>query len=70
MYEQKLAAGDMDAIKVLRSVSPVAWRNVHLIGAFDFTPARSSVDIEALTARFSDPEFRRRSIKEEDDEGP
>ena len=70
VYEQKLAAGDMDAIKVLRGVSPVAWRNVHLIGAFVFTPARSSVDIEALAARFSNPEFWRRSMKEEDDERP
>ncbi|MEO7207271.1 MAG: hypothetical protein ABI145_10910 [Steroidobacteraceae bacterium] len=39
VYEQKLATGDMDAIKVLRGVSPVAWRNVQLIGAFDFTSA-------------------------------
>ena len=69
MYEQKLAAGDLEAIKILRGISPVAWRNVHLIGAFDFTPARSSVDIEALAARFNDPEFWRRSMQEEDDEG-
>ena len=63
MYKQKLAAGDMDAIEVLRGVPPVAWRNVHLSGAFDFTPARSSVDIEALAARFSDAEFWRRPMK-------
>lgn len=65
-----MAADDMDAIKILTGISPVAWRNVHLIGAFDFTPARSPFDIEALAARFSDPEFWRRSMREEDDEGP
>jgi hypothetical protein len=70
VYEQKQAAGDIDAIKILKGISPVAWRNVHLIGAFDFTPARSSIDIEALAARFSDPEFWRRSMREEEDEGP
>ena len=36
-----------------------------LIGAFDFTPARASVDIEAMAARFNDPEFWRRSMREE-----
>ena len=70
VYEQKVAAGDMDAIKILSGVSPVAWRNVHLIGAFDFTQAPSSVDIEAMAARFNDPEMWRRSMREEDDERP
>ena len=69
VYEQKLATGDLEAIKILKGISPVAWRNVHLFGAFDFTPAHSAVDIEALAARFNDPDFWRRSMQEEDDEG-
>jgi hypothetical protein len=39
VYEQKAAAGDLDAIKILQTISPVAWRNVHLIGNFEFTTA-------------------------------
>lgn len=34
------------------------------------SPRRSSVDIEALAARVSDPGFWHSSMKEEDDEGP
>jgi len=50
VYEHKLAAGDLEAIKILKSTSPVAWRNVNLIGNFDFTTSSSGVDIEALAA--------------------
>jgi hypothetical protein len=34
VYEQKLAADDQEAIKILRGTSPVAWRDVNLIGNF------------------------------------
>ena len=43
VYEQKVAAGDLEAIKILKSTSPVAWRNVNLIGNFDFTTISSPV---------------------------
>ena len=69
MYEQKAAAGDLEAIKILQGTSPVAWRNIHLIGNFDFTERSSVVDIEALAARYQDEDFWRRSITEADDEG-
>jgi Tn3 transposase DDE domain len=52
VYEQKLAAGDLEAIKVLKSTSSVAWRNVNMIGNFDFTNISTPVDIEALAARY------------------
>jgi hypothetical protein len=41
VYEQKLAADDQEAIKILRGTSPVGWRDVNLIGNFDFA-ARTS----------------------------
>ena len=37
VYMQKLAAGDMDAVDALSSISPIAWRHVNLVGRFDFT---------------------------------
>ena len=39
-------------------------------GNFDFTAGTSSVDIEAMVARYNNPEFLRRSMQEEDDDGP
>jgi hypothetical protein len=57
VYEQKAAAGDLNALKVLQGISPIAWRNVHLIGNFDFTTASSEVDIEALAARYQNEDL-------------
>jgi hypothetical protein len=59
----------------LKLISPqvaasLAWRNVHLIGNFDFTTASSEVDIEALAARYQNEDFWRRSMTEVEDEGP
>ena len=68
VYEQKLAAGDLEAVKVLKSTSPVAWRNVNLIGNFDFTTSSTPVDIEALAARYQNEDFWRRSMTEGDDD--
>ena len=67
VYEQKLAVGDQDAIDFLKGVSPVAWRNINLIGNIEFTGETSKVDIEALAARFNDPNFWRKSLKDEGD---
>jgi hypothetical protein len=70
VYEQKAATGDLDAIKILQGISPVAWHNVHLIGNFDFTVGSSEVDIEALAAHYQNEDFWRRSMSEVEDEGP
>jgi hypothetical protein len=59
--EQKHAVGDLDALKLLNATSRVAWRNVNLIGTFDFTATTSPIDLDALAARYSDPDFWRRS---------
>jgi hypothetical protein len=47
-----------------------AWRNVHLMGNFDYTRASSEVDIEALATRYQNEDFWRRSTSEVEDEGP
>ena len=70
VYEQKLAAGDLEAIKVLKSTSPVAWRNVNLIGNFDFTTSSTPVDMEALAERYQNDDFWRLSMQEGDEESP
>jgi hypothetical protein len=67
--EQKVAAGDTEAYEILKGVSPVAWRSVNLTGSFDFSESSPPIDVEALAARFSDPEFWRRSLQEEDEDG-
>jgi len=70
VYEQKLAAGDLEAVKVLKSTSPVVWRDVNLIGKFDFTTSSTPVDIEALAARYQNEDFWRLSMQEGDEESP
>jgi hypothetical protein len=70
VYEQKAAAGDLEAIDILKGISPVAWRNVHLIGNFDFTDGASVIDIEALAAHYQNEDFCRRSLTETEEYGP
>lgn len=70
VYEQKLAVDDKEAIKILKGISPVAWHNFNLTGNFDFTTGASPVDIEALAVRYENPDFWRRSMREEDEGGP
>ena len=40
-----------------------------MIGNFDFTASSTPVDIEALTARYQNEDFWRRSMAEGDDDG-
>lgn len=68
VYEQKCAAGDQQAIDLLRSISPVAWQHVNLFGAIEFSPRVSKVDLDALAARYSDPEYWSKVLQEEYDE--
>jgi hypothetical protein len=52
-FNTKVAAGDFETISILKSISPVPWRNVNLIGNFDLTTSSSSVrDIETLAASY------------------
>jgi hypothetical protein len=61
---------DLEAIKILKGISPVAWRNINLIGNFDFSTSSPPVDIGALVARYQNDDFWRRSMSEEDEDGP
>ena len=70
VHEQKVAAGDLEAIKILKSTSPVAWRNINLIGNFDFTTEPLAVDMEALAAFYQNEDFWLRSLQETDDDRP
>jgi hypothetical protein len=54
----------------LRPRAPVAWRNVNLIGNFDFTTSSTPVDIEALAARYQNEDFWRLSMQEGNEESP
>ena len=68
VYEQKRAAGDQQAIDLLRGISPVAWQHVNLFGAIEFSPRTSIVDLDALATRYSDPEYWSKVLQEEYDE--
>ena len=49
--EQKVAADEKDAFAMLKGVSPVARRHVHLPGTFAFSATASPIDLAALAAR-------------------
>ena len=68
MYAQKQAAGDYAAAKIVKDISPNAWQHVHLIGAFDFEQTESQIDIDALAARYDDPDFWNRALVEAPDD--
>jgi TnpA family transposase len=68
VYEQKVAAGDLEALNILKSTSPVAWRDINLIGNFDFTTEPAQVDMEALAAFYQNQDFWQRSLREADDD--
>ena len=53
---------------MLKSTSHVAWRNINLIGNFDFTTNSSPVDMEALAACYQNEDFWHRSMREADDD--
>jgi Tn3 transposase DDE domain len=67
VYEQKLASGDPSAADIVKGISPNAWQHVHLIGAFDFEQTER-IDIDALAARYDDPDFWNRALIEAPDD--
>jgi hypothetical protein len=52
----------------VKDISPNAWQHVHLIGAFDFEQTESQIDIDALVARYDDPDFWNRALIEAPDD--
>lgn len=69
VYEQKLAAGDHDAIAIIQGVSPVAWQHVNLFGKFEFSDTTPIIDIDALAACYADPAYWNKAMTEVQ-EGP
>jgi hypothetical protein len=65
LYEQKLAAGDQEAIAVLKGVSPVAWQHVNLIGKIEFSTSEPKVDIDALAASCGDPALWNKVVRKD-----
>ena len=57
VYEQKVAAGDLDAIAFIQRMSPVAWQHVNMFGSFEFSDEDPDIDMEALAARYADSVF-------------
>ena len=57
VYEQKVAAGDLDAITFIQGMSPVARQHVNMFGSFEFSDGAPDVDLEALAARYADSVF-------------
>ena len=57
VYEQKVAAGDLDAIAFIQGMSPVAWQHVNMFGSFEFSDEAPDIDMEALAARYADAAF-------------
>ncbi len=68
VYEQKVAAGDQEALNLLRGISPCAWQHVNLFGAIEFLRRTSKVDLDVLAARYTDPTFWGKVLHEINDE--
>ncbi len=67
VHEQKQAAGDQEAMAMIKGISPVAWQHVNLIGKFEFSTAESKVDIDALVVSYADPAFWNKVLRNEPD---
>ena len=67
MYEQKQAAGDQEAIAIIKGISPVAWQQVNLIGKFEFSTVGLKVDIDGLVANYANPAFWAKALRDEPD---
>jgi TnpA family transposase len=57
VYEQKVAAGDLDAIAFIQGMSPVAWQHVNMFGSFEFSDEDPDIDMDALAAQYADSVF-------------
>jgi TnpA family transposase len=64
IYARKQTAGNVEALEILRHISPVAWQHINLFGRFEFTQTGSGVDLDALAERYNDPDFWDRALRE------
>ena len=63
VHEQKRTAADTAAMELIAGISPVAWQHVNLFGAFEFSQAGITVDIDALAAYYNDPAYWARILQ-------
>ena len=59
VYAQKQGAGD----RAIKGVSPVAWQHVNLFGTIEFSQTPLSTDLDALAARYDDPDYWNRALR-------
>jgi hypothetical protein len=52
---------------IIEGTSPAAWQSVNLFGSFEFAPPLSKIDIAALVARYADPAFWSKILRNEPD---
>ena len=67
VFKQKQAAGDQMAMDFIRNMSPVAWQHINLFGTFEFSPAESKIDIDAIVAQYADSEHWNKTPKTENE---
>ena len=65
VHEQKFAAGDLDAIAVIKGMSPVAWQHIDRFGSIEFSD--DVQDIKALAARYADAKFWHQATRGDDE---
>jgi hypothetical protein len=53
LLERYQAAGNQKAIQLLRKISPVAWRHIHLLGRYAFRDRSQPIDPDAMLAGIS-----------------
>jgi TnpA family transposase len=70
IYEQQQAAGDVAALDLIKAISPIAWQHINLFGNLDFNAAASNLDLEALAARYADPEYWRQGWSDDPEDPP
>ena len=63
VYAQKQGAGDQAAMDIIKGVSPVAWQHVNLFGTIEFSQTPLSIDLDALAARYDDPDYWNRALR-------
>ena len=50
LLERYQATDNQKAIQLLRKISPVAWRHIHLLGRYAFRDRGQPIDLDALLA--------------------
>jgi len=64
LFTKAEASIDKYAIAILRGTSPLAWQQAKLFGTFELSDAASKVDLDALAARYPDPGYWSKALKE------